>query len=424
LELDLGRRLGETDAMKAFRRLEPPDSGGEAEDSGIRALEMGALLFRWVWLLWMAVLALASRAELTRPELAWSSISVAALWTVWLTLVRPQWDWTIRTVDLVICAGLIVISGLVVEDGGVVEGKPFFATGYPLSAALAWGATAGPKAGVVAGAVLGIAHLLTRPLNGVPLAELSAPQIQNVTGAMINYLVAGLAVGLVWRLLMRSSEAVKKATKALVKEREHSARLAERESLARAIHDSVLQALSLVHKRGRELASAPELQSKEVAQLAELAGKQEAELRALILRSLEDEPEGRASLRDALEKMSREVDGLEVEVSALGPLWLERSKTEELAAAVRQALENVARHARVPNATVFADMEGGYLVVTVRDQGVGFDFNERDLQSRGKVGILKSMKGRVEELGGRMTIATQPGRGTEVEFRLRTGGAE
>ena len=417
-ELDLGRPLGETGTMRRRERFESLEAEAETAAGAVRSLAIGALLFRWVWLLWMLGLAVAGRHELIRPGLAWASLVVAALWTVWLTLARPEWDWTVRIADLVICAGLIVVSGLVVEEGGVVEGRPFFATGYPLSAALAWGATAGPRAGLVAGVSLGVIHLMTRPINGVPLDELSASQVQNATGAMLNYLVAGVAVGLVWRLLVRSSEAVKVATEALIKEREHSARLAERESLARAIHDSVLQALSLVHKRGRELASSSEVRADEVERLAGLAGKQEAELRALISRPLEDAPVGRASLRDALETTSREVDGVEVAVSTLGPLWLERSKAEELAAAVRQALENVARHSRASRATVFVDSEDGALVVSVRDDGVGFVFDEDELRRKGKVGILKSMKGRVEELGGRMTIVSEPGGGTEVEFRV------
>jgi signal transduction histidine kinase len=49
------------------------------------------------------------------------------------------------------------------------------------------------------------------------------------------------------------------------------ARLAERESLAWQIHDSVLQALALVHKRGRELAADGPVQADQVAGLAEMA---------------------------------------------------------------------------------------------------------------------------------------------------------
>ncbi len=265
-------------------------------------------------------------------------------------------------------------------------------------------------------------HLLSRPLNGVALDDLGLAQIQNVTGAMLNYLVAGLAVGWVWRLLSRSAAAVESATEELIAERELSARLSERESLARTIHDSVLQVLALVHKRGRELAGRGQVPAEEVARLAEMAGRQEAELRALILREPGPAPGGRASLREALEAAAREVEGVETTVTAIGPLWLERQPAEEISAAARQALENVARHSGAARATLFAEVEASEVVVSVRDDGAGFDYDEESLRRGGKVGILKSMKGRVEDLGGRMTIDSAPGRGTEVEFRVPVSG--
>ena len=387
-------------------------------ERGTSSLLIGTLVFRWVWLVWMTALAIAERAALVRPLLAWSAVAIAAVWTLWLTLVRPDWDWKVGAADVIVSGWLVLVSGLVVAPGEVVSGRPFFATGYPLSAALAAGATGGPALGVGAGGVLASLHLLSRPINGVGLNELSASQVQNVTGAMLNYLVAGGAVGIVWRWLNRSEEAVRVATEAVVREREYSARLSERESLARAIHDSVLQTLALVHKRGRELAAERQVPREDVAKLADLAARQEAELRALILRAPDAAPYGRTSLRDALEDAARSVEGVNVTVSALGPLWLDASSAEEIAGAAKQALENVARHAKARRATVFAEQDDSHVVVSVRDDGVGFDYDENDLRARGKVGILKSMKGRIEDLGGRMRIESAPGGGTEVEFRV------
>ncbi len=387
-------------------------------ERGTSSLLIGALVFRWVWLVWMAALAIAEQAALIRPLLAWSAVGIAALWTVWLTLLRPEWDSKVRAADVIVSGWLVLVSGLVVAPGEVVSGRPFFATGYPLSAALSAGATGGPAPGVSAGGVLALLHLLSRPINGVGLDELSASQVQNVTGAMLNYLVAGGAVGVVWRWLNRSEEAVRVATEAVVREREYSARLSERESLARAIHDSVLQTLALVHKRGRELAAEREVPREDVAKLADIAARQEAELRALILRAPGAAPYGRTSLREALEDAARSVEGVHVTVTALGPLWLDASAAEEIAGAAKQALENVARHAKADRATVFAEQDDSHVVVSVRDDGVGFDYDEKDLRARGKVGILKSMKGRIEDLGGRMRIESAPGGGTEVEFRV------
>ncbi|HVF52480.1 MAG TPA: ATP-binding protein [Actinomycetota bacterium] len=383
-----------------------------------RSLVAGAIVFRWVWLLWMAGLAVMGRHELIRVEIAWASIGAAAAWTLWLTLTRSSWNGAIMAFDVALCGWLILASGLVVKDGDVISGRPFFATGYPLSAPLLWGAWRGPAAGALTAAVLSIAHVLTRPLNGVTLDELSPGQVQNLTGAMLNYFVGGLAVGFVARMLGRSAEAVALANEEALHERELRARLSERETLARAIHDSVLQALALVHKRGKELAASGHIEPSAVAELAATAGRQEEELRALILRTPQDAPSGRSSLRDAVEEIARGVESVEVVVSATGPLWMEAFAVEEITAAVRQTLDNVVEHADATKVNIFIEEDGGESVVSIRDDGAGFDYDEGMLEREGKVGMLKSMKGRIVDLGGSMSVATQPGRGTEIEFRV------
>lgn len=378
----------------------------------------GALVFRWVWLIWMVVLAVASRDGLERPGVALFTLVGAALWTIFLSARRQELSMPLLVVDVLVCLAVILASAFIVKDGGVVSGRPFFASGYPLSAPLLWGAVRGPATGAVTAGILAVGHLVTRPLNGVPLDELAPGQVQNVTGAMLNYLVAGIAVGLVARLLWRSDDAVRSANEEAVKERERSARLAERDALARTIHDSVLQVLAMVHKRGKELAKRDSIPPKEVAQLAELAGEQEEDLRGLILREPGTPPTGRSSLRETLERVVVEVEGVVPTVSCVGPLWLPRHEVEELSAAVKQALVNSGQHASAERVAVFAEQEGADVVVSVRDDGVGFRYDESVLEADGKVGLLKSMKGRVEDLGGSLVVRTAPGEGTEVEFRI------
>ena len=62
--------------------------------------------------------------------------------------------------------------------------------------------------------------------------------------------------------------------------------------------------------------------------------------------------------------------------------------------------------------------ETGEVVVSIRDDGVGFDYDEETLRREGRLGVLRSMKGRIEELGGSMSVHSAPGRGTEIEFHL------
>jgi signal transduction histidine kinase len=389
----------------------------EAE-RGRAVLSLGILAFRWVSLAWMVVLALTA-GELRRPVLAAATIVGLVAWTGWLTVARPDPNWPVLVADLALAAGLIVVAGLVMPAGSVGE-RPYFAAGYPVAAAVTWGAARGVGGGVAAGLALGVSLVAGQLANGIDLAGEPPAVLLDLAGGTLNFVLAGGAVGLVARLLERSAGQLREATEETIRARERAARLAERESLARQIHDSVLQALALVHKRGRELAAGGPVPPAEVAGLAEMAAGQERALRSLILRDPDQEgtPAGAASLRAALEELAAAERSLPVTVGATGALWLPAGQVEELVAAARQALDNVVEHAGASRVALFAEEDGGAVVLTVRDDGRGFTYDERRLLAEGKIGLAKSVKGRVEQLGGSMVVTSRPGAGTEVELRV------
>lgn len=394
--------------------------GSSEAERGQAVLSLGILAFRWVSLAWMAVLALTA-GELRRPGVAAAAIAGVAAWTGWLTVARPRPTWGVLAADLALGAALNLIAGLAMPVGTVGE-RPYFAAGYPVAAAVTWGAARGVGGGVVAGLVLGVSLAAGQLANGIDLAGSEPAVLLDLAGGTLNFVLAGGAVGLVARLLERSAGQLRRATEETIRARERAARLAERESLARQIHDSVLQALALVHKRGRELAADGPVPAGQVADLAEMAAGQERALRSLILREPEDEltPAGAASLRAALESLATAARPLPVTVGATGALWLPARHVEELTAAVGQALDNVVEHAAATRAAVFAEEDVGAVVVTVRDDGRGFAYDERRLLAEGKIGLAKSVKGRVEQLGGTMAVTSRPGAGTEVELRVPT----
>src|SRR6266511_6446344 len=279
-----------------------------------------------------------------------------------------------------------------------------------------WGAAYGIRGALEITVLLGTALVFSRPINRISLTQKT--QVLSLLNGVVNFLLAGGAAGVVSRHLDRSQVQLRSVIDQAIRERERAARLAERESLGRAIHDSVLQTLALVHKRGVELGRAASVPGTDVLKLADMAGDQERALRALILREPEEPPIGTASLRDALEEAGRVISAVSVTVSAVGPIWLPRREIEEIGAAVRQALENVVEHDEAHRADVFAEIDNAWVIVSVRDDGQGFVYNEQRLQAEGKAGMLKSMKGRIEELGGRMRVLSAPGVGTEVEFRI------
>jgi signal transduction histidine kinase len=389
----------------------------EAE-RGRAVLSLGILAFRWVSLAWMVVLALTA-GELRRPVLAWAMIATLAAWTGWLTVARPPPTWPVLVADLALAVAVNLVAGLVMPAATVGE-RPWFAAGYPVAAAVTWGAARGVGGGVAAGLVLGASLVAGQLANGIDLAAEEPAVLLDLAGGTLNFVLAGGAVGLVARLLERSAGQLRQATEETIRARERAARLAERESLARQIHDSVLQALALVHKRGRELAAGGPVPPDQVAGLAEMAAGQERALRSLILRDPEADrtPAGAASLRAALEALAAAEPALPVTVGATGPLWLPARQVEELSAAVRQALDNVVEHAGASRVALFAEEDAGAVVLTVRDDGRGFTYDERRLLAEGKIGLAKSVKGRVEQLGGSMVVTSRPGAGTEIELRV------
>jgi signal transduction histidine kinase len=79
-----------------------------------------------------------------------------------------------------------------------------------------------------------------------------------------------------------------------------------------------------------------------------------------------------------------------------------------------EALSNALRHAGASAVTVTleADGPGGATLLSVADDGVGFDPEARSIASR-RLGLV-SMRERVEAAGGTFKIVSAPGKGTTV----------
>jgi signal transduction histidine kinase len=385
-------------------------AAGPSATSGVPALARGVLVIRWAVLAWMIVVVVdgAVSGDVDGVPLATASLLVVAAWIAWLTATGPPRSTIVLVIDLVIAGAVIVVGTRHV----------WFATVYPVTAALAWGAARGVTGGFVAGGVLGTVAVVA----GLTVRDPTmSGQLIQVLRDPVNLLLAGGGLGFVATLLDRSAAQVRAAQAEQVRATERAARATERESLGRQIHDSVLQALALVHKRGRELAARTHVDGRDVGELADLAAAQERALRAMILRPLDDEPPDAAHmpLRDRLEGVAARVgDSPPTSVTVAGDIRLPIQHVEEIGAAVEQALSNVVHHAAADHAWVFAEVDGGDLVVSVRDDGRGFAFAPDTLRAAGKFGLLRSIRGRIEDLGGTVLVDAAPGRGTELELRI------
>ena len=82
---------------------------------------------------------------------------------------------------------------------------------------------------------------------------------------------------------------------------------------------------------------------------------------------------------------------------------------------MQEALQNVSAHAQARQVEVLIAFSPKTLKLTVIDDGRGFDLAAVQQLHNGSFGLL-SMRERAESLGGRLTIQTQPERGTQVEL--------
>ena len=125
-----------------------------------------------------------------------------------------------------------------------------------------------------------------------------------------------------------------------------------------------------------------------------------------------------ASLGAALEAAAADVEeqhGVPVEVVAVGDVPLDPG-SEAVLAAAREAMTNAAKFGAGSTVDVFAEASPERLEVFVRDRGPGFDPATIPPDRRG---VSESIVGRMRRHGGRATITSAPGSGTEVELVLK-----
>ncbi|OGN81147.1 MAG: hypothetical protein A2X23_06655 [Chloroflexi bacterium GWC2_73_18] len=106
---------------------------------------------------------------------------------------------------------------------------------------------------------------------------------------------------------------------------------------------------------------------------------------------------------------------IEVEAPPGGVELLRPEQTAQLLQVTREALSNVARHARATRASIRLEVSPEAVHLSIADNGTGFDL--RAEAAPGHQG-LRNIAERTQDLGGVMEIDSAPGRGTTLRFRL------
>ena len=203
-------------------------------------------------------------------------------------------------------------------------------------------------------------------------------------------------------------------------ERQQLAVLADRERIARDLHDVVIQRLFAtgMHLQGAVHQAGPEVARRINAAVDDL----DATIRD-IRRSIFElrTPVGPSSLRTELHEAvegAAEALGFRPVLDTSGPVdnAVPDDVKPEILAVLREALSNVARHAEATTARVSLRAAAGEVVLCVEDDGVGFD------AARARGGIV-NLGERARDLGGRFEIGPRTaGTGTMLTWRVPIGG--
>jgi signal transduction histidine kinase len=353
----------------------------------------------------------------TRPWLAVAYYAVLLVWTLGtLPKVSGAASCTKRflAADLTIAVTGILLTPLADAPERVMDGGPTLPSIWTAGSVLAFAIKGGWRWAAVASTLVAVANL----------AERGHPARDTVHNVMLVW-VASIAIGYVVEVARASERTLARAL-------EIEAATRERERLARDIHDSVLQVLAMVQRRGAVIGG-------EAAELGRMAGEQEVALRTLVsgglvpvsrvsedtaegalVRAVEepdgDEPDGPVDLRALLAPYAGSLVNL-AEPGA--PVPLDPVAARELAAAVGAALDNVRTHVGADaRAWILVEDEPDEVIVTVRDEGPGIPEGRlAEAEGEGRLGVALSIRGRLRDLGGTAELISVPGQGTEVELK-------
>lgn len=351
-------------------------------------------VFRLLGLVYALAVYLRRWDEYLHPAGGWVVLGVMAVWTVVTAVAYSRPDgrrWPLLGADLAVAMGAVVATRFLDDPARIEADAQTLPVVWAAAPVLAFAVRGGWPAGIGAACGVAVADLVHR-------GALTVPTANNI----VLLLLAGLVVGYAMSLARRGELALARAL--AVQAAAH-----ERERLSRDIHDNVLQVLALVGRRGQEAGG-------EAAEIGRLAAEQERALRALVSAPPES-VDGEVDLRSLLSAYA----SASVTVSTPAtPVVLAAARARELAAAVGAALANVAAHAgEAARAWVLLEDQGDEVVVSVRDDGPGFEPARLDqARAEGRLGVASAIEGRVRDLGGTMAVESAPGAGTEVELRV------
>jgi len=235
-----------------------------------------------------------------------------------------------------------------------------------------------------------------------------------------------------WVSVVRDITDIKRAEEELrqVSRRIIEAQEAERSRLAQEVHDGPAQALSnsifQVEYIEGIIEKDSQLAQTELRFLRELLRRELSSVRTFISQlrpPVLDELGLDGAIRDAVGRMTA-LTGLAIHVELTAPAGrLPEVQQTVVLRVVQEALQNVRKHSGASSVVVASDIEGDDWLLTVRDDGRGFDVGAVAARGRRNFG-LQFMQERAELIGARFEVHSRPEGGTLVQLSIPVGAEE
>ncbi len=221
-------------------------------------------------------------------------------------------------------------------------------------------------------------------------------------------------------LLHQEIEQRQRAEQALAQKAAEEAVISERNRLARDLHDAVTQTLfstSLLAEVIPELWNInPEEARRRLEELRQLARGALAEMRTLLL-ELRPSALTDTALPDLLRQLTEAVVGrarIPVELAIDGECCVDPEIQVAVYRIAQEALNNVVKYSRATQVNVSLRLRSDSLLLSVLDNGVGFDPGRVTANHLG----LRIIRERAEAIGARLSIYSEPGEGTQVTVSI------
>lgn len=226
--------------------------------------------------------------------------------------------------------------------------------------------------------------------------------------------------------LLANSAAIALSNAQLFNKAKTVATILERERIAAEMHDGLAQTLGYINLQvDQALATSDNGQSNQVREYLlriqpAIQNAYDATRRMLIgaTESHLSEQKFEMQLKEILEEFQQKTGLMtELHMESASFLAFPNQSQHQLLHIIKESLINVQKHASASLVEVTVEASPKTTVVTIIDDGCGFDLTAKSTNKSGHLG-LKIMRGRAERIGGKLAVTSKPGEGTNVTVKV------